>query len=79
MPQYQPKTVGIVRVQGKTRMHEEVMKNLQKIADSEDKTFAYVVSEIVYAFFGLKVTKDAVKITRTRRKKATRERDRRAA
>lgn len=68
MPRQQPHVIGVTREQKSTRMHNEVIRNLQDIADREDKSFAWVVSEIVYQYFGLKVTDDIVEIIRARRK-----------
>jgi len=78
MPQRQPSTIGVQRIGKTSFIHEEVEKNLQDIADAEDKSFSYVVAEIVYKFFGLKVTGDAVKICRARRTKTNRKRNRRS-
>lgn len=72
MPHQLPKTKGVVRSRKTSSIHEEVVRNLQDIADAEDKTFSYVVTEIVYAFFGLKVSDDVVTIARARRKASTR-------
>jgi hypothetical protein len=60
----QPKTRGVQRIIGRACMHEEVMKNLQEIAENEDKSFSWVVADIVYAFFGLKVDEHTVKVLR---------------
>lgn len=78
MPQQQPKTVGIRRTPSKGNIHPEVKAGIQAIADAEDKTYSYVLAEIVYKFFGLEVTKHAVKIARTRRKASTRKGNRRS-
>lgn len=79
MPRQMPRSRGIVRIQKSARIHAEVERNLQMIADAEDKTFSWVVAEIVYAFFGLRIgADDVVKIGRSRRKKAVARRDRAA-
>lgn len=80
MPRQMPRTMGIQRIQKSARIHREVERNLQMIADAEDKTFSWVVAEIVYAFFGLRIgADDVVKIGRSRRKKAVARRDRAAS
>jgi len=79
MPQKQPRTLGVQRVPKKSFLHEEVERNLEAIAEAEDKSFSYVVAEIVYAFFGLKVTANAVKVARSRRKKKAGSRGRSSA
>jgi hypothetical protein len=68
MAQQLPKVIGIRRVRKGSALHREVVRNLDRIAKVEDKTFSYVVSEIVYAFFGLKVQDDIVKIRRVTRR-----------
>lgn len=72
MPKCLPKTIGVTRQPKTARMHSEVLKNLQDIADRENKSFSYVVSEIVYSFFGLKVSDDIVEVRRARREASTR-------
>lgn len=68
----QPSSSGVRRGKKTSYLHKEVIRNLQDIADREDKSFSYVVAEVVYSFFGLKVTKnDVVRLSRRiRRKKA---------
>lgn len=63
-PTRQPVTRGVTRGRRTTQMHEEVLRNLQQIAAHDNKSFSYVVAEIVYAFFGLKIDKDTVKVLR---------------
>jgi len=54
-----------------------VVKTLQEIATEEDKSFSYVVAEIVYAFFGLKIgSNDVIKISWAGREKKARKRNR---
>lgn len=68
MPRQQPHVIGVVRDKTTARMHSEVIRNLKDIAERENKTFAWIVSEIVYQYFGLKVTDDLIEIVRARRK-----------
>jgi len=65
-PTRQPITRGVIRGRRTTQMHEEVLRNLQQIANHENKSLSYVVAEIVYAFFGLKIDKETVKVLRRR-------------
>lgn len=62
-----PRTIGIRRVQKSSRLHKEVIRNLDKIAAAEDKSFSYVVAEIVYKFFGLEIKDNIVKVKRKMR------------
>lgn len=65
MPQQLPKTVGVRRKRVSSNLHKVVKRGLKNIAKSEDKTVSYVLAEIVYAFFGLKVTKsDVIRLER---------------
>jgi len=63
---HQPRTPGVRRQQKSSSMHTEIVRNLREIAKKEDKSFSWVVADIVYAFFGLKIDKDTVKILRRR-------------
>ena len=65
---HQPKTRGVQRQNRQTMLHEEVVKNLMEIAEIEGKSFSYVVAEIVYAFFGLKIDEKTVKVLRRLRR-----------
>lgn len=78
MPRRLPITVGVQRKQKSSRLHEEVVRNLQDIADLEDKSFSWVVAEIVYKFFGLEIDDDFVEIRWTGREKKTRQRSHRS-
>ena len=57
----QPSSRGVSRIRKSSYIHAEVARVMQDIADAEDKSFSYVVAEIVYAFFGLKVSHENVK------------------
>lgn len=56
----QPKRHGIIRTDVRLLLHHEVKEALKQIADVERKTLCYVVAEVVYAFFGLEVTREKV-------------------
>lgn len=66
MARFQPRNTGVRREPKTTRMHGEVLRNLEQIAVAEDKSFAWVVADIVYAFFGLEVNQETVKVLRRR-------------
>lgn len=68
MPRQQPHVIGVVRSSAQAKMHEEVIRNLKDIAERENKTFSWIVAEIVYRYFGLEVTDDLIKVIRARRK-----------
>lgn len=68
MPRHLPRVNGIVRDKKSSALHNEVVRNLQDIANREDKTFSWVVAEIVYKFFGLQIEDNIVKIRRTMKK-----------
>jgi hypothetical protein len=68
MPRQQPKNFGVRRVAKKACMHREVERNLQAIAQAEDKSFSWVVADIVYAFFGLTIDENTVKVMRRRKR-----------
>lgn len=60
-----PRTIGVRRDKKSTAIHSEVVQMIQAIAELENKSFSYVNAEIIYAFFGLRVT-DGKKTRRTR-------------
>jgi len=68
MPRHQPSSPGVRRRPGKAYIHREVQRNLQDIAAAEDKTFSWVVAEIVYSFFGLTIEAGRPRLKRRRRK-----------
>jgi hypothetical protein len=72
MPQRLPSQIGVQRDKKSMALHKEVVLNLQDIARAEDKSFSRVNAEIIYAFFGLEVTDNVLKIARARRKAKTR-------
>ena len=52
-----PHVIGLNRLAAKTKLHEEVELNIRNIAEENETTRSYVLAEIVYAFFGLQITK----------------------
>ena len=75
MPQQLPKIPGVCRIPKSGRLHEEVVRALSEIAEVENKSFSYVVAEIIYEYFGLEVRDNVVEVRRPRRKKKTRQGD----
>lgn len=68
----QPRVNGVIRVRMTPYIHPEVLRNLHLIADSEAKSLSYVVAEIIYDHFGLKVTENIVRVRRRRRAEVVR-------
>lgn len=63
-----PSFRGITRRKKTHRIHKEVERNLVAIAEAENKSYSYVISEIVYRFFGLNVSdKGRVRVLSFRR------------
>jgi hypothetical protein len=65
----QPRTPGVRREQKSSCMHAEVVRNLQSIAKAEGKSLSWVVAEIVYDHFGLKIDEHTVKVLRRKYRK----------
>ena len=72
-----PSQIGVHRIRKGSALHKLVVRTIQEIATEEDKSFSYVVAEIVYAFFGLKIgSNDVVKISWAGREKKAGKRNR---
>lgn len=66
----QPKNPGVVRVRAKLAIHEEVLQNLLQISQRERRSLSWVIAEIVYDYFGLKIDKDTVRVLEARMRRA---------
>lgn len=58
---------GVVRVSMTPYIHPEVLRNLRSIADTDGKSLSYVVAEVIYDHFGLKIEENVVRVRRRRR------------
>ena len=60
MPRSQPPVKGKKRKSKKTYIHKEVINALKQIAKQEDKSFSWVVAEIIQDFFHIKIKDNVI-------------------